>query len=65
MDICCDEFAKACGQFNDSYRAMLTLNKPKGQIEYNDGEWFVLGCCGDCYVIPLRYCPFCGAKLPS
>jgi hypothetical protein len=27
------------------------------------GTWHVLGCCHNCYVLTLRFCPFCGHSL--
>ena len=32
-------------------------------IEINDGDYFVNGCCGSCYVMGISYCPFCGKEL--
>ncbi len=43
--------------------------RPDGQIgQDEDGTWSVAGCCGDggCRVLTgIRFCPFCGQKLPD
>ena len=66
---CCESFAKELREHQafaggGMYPAIL---QPTGQIEQDDdGTWNVNGCCGGgCFVITgMKFCPFCGARLP-
>ena len=67
---CCEALAKEV----NSVRAFAggglypASMQPTGQIEQADsGKWYVNGCCGGgCYVLKdIKFCPFCGSKLPS
>jgi len=68
---CCAALAKEVGEHRSfaggGYMYPSVLH-PTGQIEQcDDGSWAVNGCCGGgCYVLTeVRFCPFCGTKLPT
>jgi hypothetical protein len=69
--LCCDALAKEVREHRAFAGGGLydgTLREPTGQIEQlEDGTWAVNGCCGGgCFVLEgLKFCPFCGAALPS
>lgn len=70
MTPCCDKFAEETGAIKAPVGGGLLyppFMRPTGQIEQtSDGMWAVNGCCGGgCYVLEdIKFCPFCGAKLP-
>lgn len=58
-----NELAHCCKEFEDSSTYNDEVFEPP--IEYSDG-WQINGCCGHCYVVTdIKYCPFCGTKLPQ
>ncbi len=71
QSICCAELAKEIGEHKalaGGGFAYPPSMHPTGQIEQaNDGSWNVNGCCGGgCYVLnDIKFCPFCGTKLPD
>lgn len=70
MAFCCEEFAEEAGNLKALAGGGFMYPpgmRPKAQIEYAEGEWHVNGCCGGgCYVLSdIKFCPFCGTKLPS
>lgn len=68
---CCEQLAKEVSShsaFAGGGFLYPPEARPTGQIEQSaDGSWNVNGCCGGgCYVLQdLKYCPYCGTKLPE
>lgn len=69
-DICCKEMAVETTIYRAPAGGGLypSQMRPESQVvQSEDGSWNVNGCCGGgCYVLTgIRFCPFCGTKLPS
>lgn len=65
MKYCCEEFLREATEIPPSTLFDETCH-PKFIISGSGDGWNIWGCCGHCYVVMgMKFCPFCGSKLPD